>query len=185
MKEALSRRSGPSASSACWWRRPPRRRRPAQDRPEGLRDPEEPRQPVLHDLGQRQVGRRARRAAGAQGERERDERHGSDRRVADPGDPGRDHEGRERAARLGDRRVRALPDAEAGDGEEDRRRDLRLGRAGLPQPVHQPGRLEGDRHERGRSAREADQQDRRDRDPLGRRLGDEPERLDRVHEDSS
>ena len=37
---------------------------------------------------------------------------------------------------------------------------LRLGRADLPQPVHQPGGLEGDRHERGRSARQADQQDR-------------------------
>jgi ABC-type sugar transport system substrate-binding protein len=40
----------------------------------------------------------------------------------------------------------------------------------------------GDRSERGRPAREAARRQGRDRDPVGRRIGDEPERLDRLHE---
>ena len=87
--------------------------------------------------------------------------------------------------RLGERRRGALSDAEVGDEEEDHRRHLRLRRAGLPQPLHQPGRQRSDRPERGRPARQADRQDGRDRDPVGRRLGDEPERLDRLHEGAS
>ena len=42
-----------------------------------------------------------------------------------------------------------------------------------------------DRHLRGRPAGEGDQQHRRHRDPVGRGQCDEPERLDRGHEDRS
>ena len=49
--------------------------RAAEEGPEGLRDPEEPRQPVLHDGRQRQVRRRTRRPEDARREGHRDERH--------------------------------------------------------------------------------------------------------------
>ncbi len=53
----------------------------------------------------------------------------------------------------------------------------------LPEPpVHQPGQHRADRHVRGRPAGQADRQHRSDRDPVGRRHRDEPERLDRLHE---
>ena len=41
------------------------------------------------------------------------------------------------------------------------------------------------RERRGRRPREADRQRGQDRDPLGGRLGDQPERVDRAHEDSA
>ncbi len=65
---------------------------------------------------------------------------------------------------------------------------LRLGHQLRQQPeppVHQPGRHQDDRHVRGRPARQADQLRGPDRDPLGRRERDEPERVDQVHEGSS
>ena len=99
-------------------------------------------------------------------------------------DPGRDpvQRGRHR-----DRRQRPrcrLSVAEAGDGEGDRGRRVRL-RHELPPALHQPGRHRDDRPQPDQAAREGDGLQGRVRDPLGRVHGDEPERLDRLHEEGA
>ncbi len=116
------------------------------------------------------------------GERDGDERLDGDRRVADPRHPGRDHEGSERTHRVCVRLVGAVSDAQVGDEEGHHRRHVRLRRTGLPHALHQPGGLCRDRQRRGRRPREADRRRGQDRDSLGGRLGDEPERVDRAHE---
>ena len=131
------------------------RRRRAEDRHEGLRDPEEPREQLLHHRGQRELRRRDRRAPGARRDRDGNQRHRGHAGLADPGHPGRGQQGRERAHRLGHRPDGAVPDAERRDEARDHRRHLRLGRADLPEPVHQPGLDRRDRHQRGRRARQA------------------------------
>jgi rhamnose transport system permease protein len=76
----------------------------------------------------------------------------------------------------------AITDADLRDEARHYRDHLRLGRADLPGPVHQPGVDGPDRYERGRPARQGDQRHRGHRDRVGGRLGHQPERLDRVHE---
>ena len=140
------------------------------------------RQPVLHGRGQRQVRRRVRRpeALGESGT----ETSGTAATAASQFPPSRPRSPRaptRSSCRPPTRR--ALPDAELGHEEEDHGRHLRLGRAGLPVPVHQPGpppRQIGTVEVR--PPREAARQQGRDRDRLRGRLGDQPERLDRVHE---
>ena len=57
-----------------------------------------------------------------------DQRHGCHRRFADPGDQAAITKGANDPARLGDRSVGALPDAELGDAEGHHGRLVRLGR---------------------------------------------------------
>ena len=54
---------------------------------------------------------------------------------------------------------------------------------GLPRPVHQPGHHRGHRQGPGRHDRRADRRRGRDRHPLGDAERDQPERLDRGHEE--
>ena len=74
-----------------------------------------------------------------------------------------------------------LPGAEAGPGARREDRRVRLGRE-LPPAVHQPGGHRDDRPEPGPVAREADALQGPVRDPLRGLDGNEPERLDQVHE---
>ena len=83
-----------------------------------------------------------------------------------------------------DRRQRPagrLPVAEAGDGQGDRGRLVRL-RHELPPALHQPGGHRDDRPQPDPAARQGDGLQGPVRDPLGRLHGDQPERLDQVHE---
>ena len=174
----------PRSAASVAVTRPARRRvRRAEDRPEGLRHPEEPREPVLHHRRQREVRRRDRRAGRAGRDRNRDQRHRGHPRLADPGHPGRDQQGRQRADRLRHRPDRAVPDAQV--------RDEARASPSSPTTRTRPtcrnlfinqASTAADRHQRGGPARQADPRHRPDRDRLGRRVRHEPERLDRVHE---
>src|SRR6266478_2312034 len=75
-----------------------------------------------------------------------------------------------------------MPGAQAGAGAgyEDRR--LRLRRE-LPAAVHQPGRHANDRPESDPAAGQADALHGSVRDSVRSLDGDEPERMDQVHED--
>ncbi len=145
-----------------------------------LLHPEGHAEPVRGDRRPRRQAR-ARRAEEQAGRLVRHAGHGGRPAAVDPGrDPV--ERGRHR-----DRRQRPrcrLSVAEAGDGEGDRGRGVRL-RHELPPALHQPGRHRDDRPQPDPAAREADGLQGRVRDPLGRVHGDEPERVDRLHEEGA
>ena len=141
---------------------------------------QEPRQPVLRHQrqGRQDRGRGVRRhvQGGRPGPRPAPTRRCSYINTAA-------QQGVERARRLGQRPERDLRRAQPGPRRRRQGRHLRLRhQARLPRPVRQPGHRRGHRQDAGRHDRRADRRRRRDRDPVGHRQRDEPERLDRDDE---
>ena len=97
------------------------------------------------------------------------------------GDPGRDPGACRRHRHRRQRSPGRVPGAPAGPGAGHEGRRLRLGRE-LPPAVHQPGGHRDDRAEPDQAARQADALQGSVRDPVRGLDGDEPERLDQVHE---
>ena len=108
-------------------------------------------------------------------------RHEGHRGCTAAGDPDRHPDRRQRDRDRGQRPGGPLPAAQAGDGQGHRGRRVRLRRE-LPPALHQPGRHRDDRPQPDPGARQGDGLQGRVRDPLGRLHGDQPERLDQVHE---
>ena len=149
----------------------------AQVGPDGVLHPEGHAQPVR---GHRRPRRQARAHEDGQqaGRPVRHEGHGCSTAA---GDPDRHPDRRQRDRDRGQRPGSALPAAQAGHGQGHRGRHVRLGRE-LPPALHQPGRHRDHRSQPDPGARQGDGLQGRVRDPLGRLHGDQPERLDQVHE---